>query len=72
MKFSDWLNLEEAIPVLNAGKYTPVGDLTVVSICILMFIVLMQTYSHRKRNFGLALKTDTLCGIRFYECPLSN
>jgi len=61
MKLSDWLNLEDAIPILNAGKYTPVGDLTVVSICILMFIILMQTYSHRKRNFGLALKTLILC-----------
>ena len=61
MKFSSFLNLDEAIPVLNAGRYTPVGDLTVISICILMFIILMQTYSHRNRNFGLALETLVLC-----------
>lgn len=61
MKFSSFLNLDEAIPVLNAGRYTPVGDLTVISICMLMFIILMQTYSHRNRNFGLALETLVLC-----------
>ncbi len=61
MKLSKWINLESAIPVLNTREYTPVGDLTVISICVLMFIILMQTYSHRKRNFGLALKILVLC-----------
>ena len=61
MKISEWINLKAAIPILNTGKYTPVGDLTVISICFLMFAILMQTYSHRNRNFGLALKTLLLC-----------
>ena len=40
---------------LNLSKYTPVGDITVMALCIIMGILVYQTYIHKNRNFRMIL-----------------
>ena len=36
-------------------EYTPVGDISAMTLCILMLLLLIQTYIHRDRNFTMLL-----------------
>ena len=37
----------------NPYSYTPVGDVSVLALCVLMFLLLMQTYIHRNWKFNM-------------------
>ncbi len=40
---------------LNPTDYTPVGDLTVVALCLIIAVLLAQTYIRKDKNFKLML-----------------
>lgn len=46
---------------LNLYKYTPVGDITVMALCIIMTLLVWQTYIYKNRNFRMII--TILCSI---------
>ena len=43
----------DAPAMANPYSYTPVGDVSVLALCVLMFLLLMQTYIHRNWKFNM-------------------
>ncbi|MBQ8960779.1 MAG: EAL domain-containing protein [Ruminococcus sp.] len=37
--------------ILNTARYTPVGDIIVMALCLIMVVLMLQTYIHRDRNY---------------------
>ena len=46
---------------LNLYKYTPVGDITVMALCVIMTLLVWQTYIYKNRNFRMII--TILCSI---------
>ena len=47
--------MAKIIHVVNLHSYSPVGDITVTSLCWLLIFLLMQTQIHKDRNFRMMI-----------------
>ncbi len=45
--------LPKMVGMANPYSYTPVGDISVTALCMLLFVLLMQTHIHKDRKFYL-------------------
>ena len=58
----------------DAPEYSPIGDITVLGLTLMVFILLLQAYKHSNKNFHLLLNMlvmtmmSTIASIFFNQC----